>query len=65
MRGNSLCFSFSHWVSIVGHSNIVYHFWAFTSGVLETKLEGGVFDYLGQLIVTPKMVDMKIRYNEG
>ena len=28
---------------------------------LETKFEGGVPDYLGQLIVTPKMVAMKIR----
>ena len=30
--------------------------------VLETKFEGREFDYLGQLIVTPTMVAMKIRY---
>ena len=29
--------------------------------VLETKFEGREFDYLGQLIVTPTMVAMKIR----
>ena len=29
--------------------------------VLETKFEGREFEYLGQLIVTPTMVDMKIR----
>ena len=29
--------------------------------VLETKFEGREFDYLGQVIVTPKMVAMKIR----
>ena len=29
--------------------------------VLETKFEGREFDYLGQLIVTPPMVAMKIR----
>ena len=29
--------------------------------VLETKFEGREFDYLGQLIVTPKMVAIKIR----
>ena len=29
--------------------------------VLETKFEGGEFDYLGQLIVTPTMVAVKIR----
>ena len=30
--------------------------------VLETKFKGRESDYLGQLIVTPKMVVMKIRY---
>ena len=30
--------------------------------VLETKFEGREFDYLGQLIVTPTMVAMKIRH---
>ena len=30
--------------------------------VLETKFEGSEFDYLGQLIVTPTMVAMKIRH---
>ena len=29
--------------------------------VIETKFEGREFDYLGQLIVTPTMVAMKIR----
>ena len=29
--------------------------------ILETKFEGREFDYLGQLIVTPTMVAMKIR----
>ena len=29
--------------------------------VLETKFKGREFDYLGQLIVTPTMVAMKIR----
>ena len=29
--------------------------------VPETKFEGRESDYLGQLIVTPKMVDKKIR----
>ena len=36
--------------------------------VLETKFEGREFDYLGQLIVTPTMVAMKIRdmkYNKS
>ena len=36
--------------------------------VLETKFEGRAFDYLGQLIVTPTMVAMKIRdmkYNKS
>ena len=32
------------------------------SPVLETKFEGREFYYLGQLIVTPTMVAMKIRY---
>ena len=32
-----------------------------TLPVLETKFEGREFDYLGQLIVTPTMVAMKIR----
>ena len=32
-----------------------------TLPVLETKFEGRESDYLGQLIVTPKMVAMKIR----
>ena len=30
--------------------------------VLETKFKWRKFDYLGQLIVTPKMVAMKIKY---
>ena len=36
--------------------------------VLETKFEGREFDYLGQLIVTPTMVAMKVRdmkYNKS
>ena len=44
-----------------------YFSWVFTREdisilpVLETKFEGREFDYLGQLIVTPTMVAMKIR----